>query len=220
MYHTNYTRNIFKNKTQDVYLFTVDSREDSLARIRPVTPVIAVFCSVAGRLSVIHTRLKKASMSSLEEHQSTEDMAFSWCSQLESSRPPDICRFPPVKDARRVLVSDKGNLCCLTLQPRCSQPVHSEHHPPRTTLEGGFSVDWLPLVVSYSWDFQDGSPQELTSLVKRLNLVATYSGRRRNSFSRCKKRTCEALTVICLLALENFLPEYEYHYSLSGNNKF
>jgi len=87
MYHTNYTRNIFKNKTQDVYLFTVDSREDSLARIRPVTPVIAVFCSVAGRLSVIHTRLKKASMSSLEEHQSTEDMAFSWCSQLESSRP-------------------------------------------------------------------------------------------------------------------------------------
>ena len=81
-------------------------------------------------------------------------------------------------------------------------------------------MDGLPLVVSYSWDFQDGSSQEMASPVKRLILVATYSGRRRNSFSRCKKRTCEALTVICLLALETFLPEYEYRYSQSGNNKF
>jgi len=62
--------------------------------------------------------------------------------------------------------------------------------------------------------------QELTSLVRRLNLVTTYSRRRKFSFSRCKKRTCEALTVICLLALETFLLEYDYHYSLSGNNKF
>ena len=81
-------------------------------------------------------------------------------------------------------------------------------------------MDWLQLIMSYSWDFQDGSPQELASLVRRLNLVTTYSGRRRNSFARCKKRTYEALTVICLLGLETFLPEYEYHYSLSGNNKF
>ena len=81
-------------------------------------------------------------------------------------------------------------------------------------------MDGLHLVVSYSWDFQDGSTQELKSLVRRLNLVTTYSGRRRISFSRCKKRTCEVLTVICLLALETFLPAYEYHYSLSGNNKF
>jgi len=51
-------------------------------------------------------------------------------------------------------------------------------------------------------------------------LVATYLGRRINSFSRFKKRTCEALTVICLLALETFLPEYEYRYSQPGNNKF
>ena len=78
----------------------------------------------------------------------------------------------------------------------------------------------LHLVVSYSWDFQDGSTQELTSLVGRLNLVTTYSGRREVPLSRCKKRTCEALTVICLLALETFLPEYDYHYFLSGNNKF
>jgi len=49
----------------------------------------------------------------------------------------------------------------------------------------------------------------MASPVKRLNLVATYSGRRRNSFSRSKKRTCEALTVIYLLALETFLLEYE-----------
>ena len=32
------------------------------------------------------------------------------------------------------------------------------------------SVDGLHLVVSYSWDFEDGSTQELTSLVSRLNL--------------------------------------------------
>ena len=81
-------------------------------------------------------------------------------------------------------------------------------------------MDGLHLVVSYSWDFLYRSTEELTSLVRRLNLVTTYSGRRRNSFEGCKKRTCEALTVICLLALETFLPEYEYHYSLSGNNKF
>jgi len=71
-------------------------------------------------------------------------------------------------------------------------------------------MDISGLVVSYSWVFQDGSSQEMPSPVKRLNLVATYSGRRRNSFSRCKKRTYETLTVICLLALESFLPEYKY----------
>ena len=78
----------------------------------------------------------------------------------------------------------------------------------------------LHLVVSYSWDFQDGSTQELTSLVGRLNLVTTYSGRWRNFSARCYKRTCEVITVICLHTLETFLPEYEYHYSLDGNNKF
>ena len=71
-------------------------------------------------------------------------------------------------------------------------------------------MDGLHLVVSYSWDFQHGSTQELTSLVRRLNLVTMYSGRRRNSFARCKKRSCEVLTVICLLALGTFLPEYKY----------
>ena len=55
--------------------------------------------------------------------------------------------------------------------------------------------------------------------VKRLNFVATYSGRMRNSISRCKKRTCEALTIICLLALETFLPGYEYSYSQSRDNR-
>ena len=81
-------------------------------------------------------------------------------------------------------------------------------------------MDGLHLVVSYSWGSQVVDTQELTSLVGRLNLFTTYSGRRRNSFARCKKRSCEATTVICLLALETFLPEYEYHYSLSGINKF
>jgi len=60
--------------------------------------------------------------------------------------------------------------------------------------------------VSYSWAFQDGSSEEMACPVKGLNLVATCSGRRGNFFSRCKKRTCEALTVICLLALETFPP--------------
>ena len=78
----------------------------------------------------------------------------------------------------------------------------------------------MHLVVSYSWGSQVVVTQELTSLLRILNLVTTYSGRRRNSFARGKKRSCEAITVICLLALKTFLPEYEYHYSLSGNNKF
>ena len=58
------------------------------------------------------------------------------------------------------------------------------------------------------------------SLVGRLNLVTKCSGRRRNFSARCYKRTCDVITVIYLHALETFLPEYEYHYSLNGNNKF
>jgi len=74
-------------------------------------------------------------------------------------------------------------------------------------------MDRLHPIVSYSWGSQVGSTQELTSLVGGLNLVTTYSGRRRNSFARCKKSSCEVLTVIYLVALETFLPGYEYHYS-------
>ena len=81
-----------------------------------------------------------------EEHPSTEDMALSWCSRLESSRPPDMCRFPRAKDARKVLASDKGSLCCLTLQPHCSLLVHSRHHPPATTLEEGSLCTCCPWV--------------------------------------------------------------------------
>ena len=60
----------------------------------------------------------------------------------------------------------------------------------------------------------------MTSLVRRLNLVITYSGKRRNYSARCYKRTGEVITIIYLHTLETFLPEYEYHYSLDGNNKF
>ena len=81
-------------------------------------------------------------------------------------------------------------------------------------------MDGLHVVVLYCWGSRVGSTQELTSLVGILNLVTIYSGRRRNSFARCKKRSCEALTVIYLLALETFLSGYKYHYSLSGNSKF
>ena len=77
------------------------------------------------------------------------------------------------------------------------------------------------LVVSHPWGCLFLGAQELTSLVRRLNLVTTYSGRRRRSFSRrCYKRTCEVISIICLHTLETFLPEYEYHYSLNWNNKF
>ena len=78
----------------------------------------------------------------------------------------------------------------------------------------------MHLVVSYSCGSQVVVTQELTSLVRRLNLITTYSGRKRNFFARCYKRSCEAIIVTCLLTLETFLPEYEYHYSLNGNNKF
>ena len=67
-------------------------------------------------------------------------------------------------------------------------------------------MDGLHLIVSYSWDFQNGSTQELTFMVGRFNLFTTCSGGKEISLSRCKKRTCEALTVICLLALETFFP--------------
>ena len=81
-------------------------------------------------------------------------------------------------------------------------------------------MDWLSLIISYSWGSQVEITQEFTSLVRRLNLVTTYSGRRRNFSTRCYKRTCEVITVTCLQTLETFLPEYEYFYSLNGNNKF
>ena len=76
------------------------------------------------------------------------------------------------------------------------------------------------LVVSHPWGCLFLGAQELTSLVRRLNLVTTYSGRRRNFYIRYYKRSCEVITIICLQTLETFLSEYEYHYSLYGNNKF
>ena len=81
-------------------------------------------------------------------------------------------------------------------------------------------MDWLSLVVSYSWSSQVETAQELTSLAGKLNLATMYSRRRRSFSKRCYKSTCEVITVICLHTLETFLPGYMYHYSLDGNNKF
>jgi len=81
-------------------------------------------------------------------------------------------------------------------------------------------VDWLSLIMSYSWSSQVETTQELTSLAGKLDLATMYFGRRRNFSARCYKRSCKAITVIYLLTFETFLPECEYHYSLSGNNKF
>ena len=77
-------------------------------------------------------------------------------------------------------------------------------------------MDWLSLVGSHPWGCLFLDAQEPTSLVRRFNLVTKYSGRRRNFSARCYKRTCEAITVICLHTLETFLPEYEYIISLMG----
>ena len=81
-------------------------------------------------------------------------------------------------------------------------------------------MDWLGLVVSHPWGCLFLGAQELTSLAGKLDLTIAYLGRRRSFSRRCCKRTCEVITVICLHTLENFLPEYKYHYSLNGNNKF
>ena len=81
-------------------------------------------------------------------------------------------------------------------------------------------MDWLSLVVSHPWGYLFLGAQELTSLAGKLDLATTYSGRGRSFSRRCYKRTCEVIIVICLYTHETFLPEYEYHYSLNGNNKF
>ena len=81
-------------------------------------------------------------------------------------------------------------------------------------------MDWLGLVVSHPWGSLFLGTQELTSLARKLDLATKCSGRRRNFFARYYKRTCEVITVICLHTLETILPEYMYHYSIDGNNKF
>ena len=77
-------------------------------------------------------------------------------------------------------------------------------------------MDWLSLVMSHPWGCLYLGAQELTSLVRRLNLVTTYSGRRRNFSARCYKRTCEAVTVICLHTLETFLQNMSIIIPLMG----
>ena len=89
------------------------------------------------------------------------------------------------------------------------------HLPMRQVLYG-----LVESCVSHPWGCLFLGAQELTSLMGKLNLATMYSGRRRSFSRRCYKRTCKVITVICLHTLETFLPEYEYHYSLSGNNKF
>ena len=144
-------------------------------------------------------------------------MACIWCS---CSRPPEICVVLSNKRCQKrtcewqekSLLPNPSTLLLFTDPCWTSCPCIFQW--------GRFSVDWLQLFVSYSWGSQVVDIQELTSLVGRLNLVTTYSRRRKNSFARCYKRSCEAITVICLQTLETFLPEYRYHYSLDGNNKF
>ena len=91
--------------------------------------------------------------------------------------------------------------------------IMSMHIPMRRVL-----CRWVESSCVTSMGFPGCEYPRTASLVGRLNLVITYSGRTRNFSARCYKRSCEAITVICLQTLETFLPEYEYHYSLNGNN--
>ena len=120
---------------------------------------------------------------------------------------------------QRELASDKRSPCYLILQPYFSQRIHTGYHVLAYFNEGG-SLSMGCILLCHTLGVPRLWVQELTSLVGRLNLVTTYSGRRRNFSARCYKRSCEVITVICLQTLETFLPEYEYHYSIDGNNKF
>ena len=48
-------------------------------------------------------------------------------------------------------------------------------------------MDWLSLIVSYSWSSQVETTQELTSLAGKLDLATTYLGRKRSFSRRCYK---------------------------------
>src|SRR6185436_2558471 len=80
--------------------------------------------------------------------------------------------------------------------------IMSLHLPMRQVLCG-----LLSLVGSHPWGCLFLGAQEPTSLVRRLNLVTTYSGRRRNFSARYYKRSCKAVTIIYLQTLEIFLLE-------------
>ena len=59
----------------------------------------------------------------------------------------------------------------------------------------------------------------MASPVMRVLLVAGYPEGRRSSFSTCKKRTCDVVTVVCLLGLRYFLLLDVKYLFPSGNNK-
>jgi len=61
--------------------------------------------------------------------------------------------------------------------------------------------------------------QEMASPVMVVFLLQNFPEMRRNSFSRCKKRTCDVLTVACLSSLENSLFLDILSLFPSGNNK-
>ena len=115
----------------------VHSRRDSLCGNPCYYTRDYVVCSVTGCFPVKLTWLLKASKWPFQEHQSNEVMAHNWCPCLANSRPPNIYRFLPTKDVRRVLVSDKRSLCCRTLQPHCPRWVHSRHHPTANSMGEG-----------------------------------------------------------------------------------
>ena len=81
-------------------------------------------------------------------------------------------------------------------------------------------MDWLSLVASHPWGCLFLGAQELTSLAEKLDLATIVLWEKEKFLRRCYKRTCEVITVIYRHTLKTFLPEYKYHNSLDGNNKF
>ena len=141
----------------------------------------------------------------MPRHLTIETMALCWWSALKSSRPPDISSFFPTTGARRVLASNKNTFCELSHHP-CNSSLS---HPGRLVLviievEGvsEVAVVWLCPILGY---FFYRISQEMASPVMIVSLVVKCPEGRRNSFSRCKKRTCDVLASVCSFGIEFYL---------------
>ena len=156
-----------------------------------------------------------------EQHPPKQNMALAWCSSLASSRAPDMSSFSHIADARRVCASNKDSFLCPDLYS-CSFKYPCPWHlvPVGTRMEetSRKRPSWSRHAPGYS--NMGILSQRVTCQVCWSDPIATYQGEMEDSLSRCKKRTCEALVVICLLPFDTLPSGYEYSYSQVGNNKF
>ena len=134
-------------------------------------------------------------------------MAFSWSSSLESSRPPDRSNRYIAIDDRRVFASSKDTCYLPSCRPYFSQLIH-----PRHLVLGWLRVDAISEVKADWWFHTLGGVLMVSPSMAFLEMALFFfcrnvSGRRRNSFARCKKRICYAPDLSSLLAKKSFLPE-------------